>query len=293
LLLLAGCDHLKQFQGTGETQAVRPAPQQTTAEGLVAWLNDNSHKLQSIDCGELDLDARQKLEAVSLRGWMVCQKSKNFRMGAKIVGNQAVDMGSNDQEFWWWISKGDPYLFHCSHDDLANNRVRVQLPFQPEWMMQALGMAEYGPAQNYTVNVTQNGIELIEQSKSPSGQPVRKVTVFARGVAQVPAPQVTAYILQDGAGKVICAAYVTEVQRDAATGITVPKRVRLECPAEHMELKMTLHGVTVNQPIDQQRAARLFTRPQLANVPTFDLARGPDQPQGQAIRPTSGFEPQR
>ncbi len=233
------------------------------------------------------------MEGVSLRGWMVCQKPKNFRMAAKVIGTDTVDMGSNDQEFWWWISKAEPpYLFHCSYDDLSNNRVRAALPFQPEWMMEALGMGEYPAGGNYTVNVTQSTVELIEQTKSPSGQPVKKVTVITRAATQGTVPQVTAHILQDANGKVICAAYITDVQRDAS-GAVVPKRVRLECPAEHMELKMTLRDTTINKPIDQQRAARLFSRPQLANVQSVDLARGLEQPQGQAIRRTSGFEPER
>lgn len=295
VLLLAGCNQFRGWHGgpTGETKAVRPDAPQPTAEALVNYLNDCSRRLQSIDCSELDLDAKQNMNGGSLRGWMVCSKPRSFRMTAKLVGKDVADMGSNEQEFWWWIGQSDPpYLFHCSYDAMQNNRVRMSLPFQPEWMLEALGMAEYGPAQNYTINVTQNTIELSEQSQTPSGQPVRKVTVFARGVTQGSVPQVTAHILQDAKGGVICAAYITEVTRDPS-GAIVPKRVRLECPQDRMELKMTLRSVTINQPIEQQRAVRLFSRPQLAGVAAYDLARAADAPTSQAIRRTSGIEPQR
>ena len=67
------------------------------------------------------------------------------------------------------------------------------------------------------------------------------------------------------------------------------QRVRLVWPAEQMELKMKLDGLTVNQSINQQRAAALFTRPRLQGVQTFDLARGLDQPSGNVQR-TGGLQ---
>jgi hypothetical protein len=283
VLVLAGCNLMKPGVPNSGTPEVAKPQASPTAEALVKYLNDNANRIQSIDCGDLDLDAKQGIEAVSLNGWMVCQKPRNFRMGAKLVGSQAVDMGSNNDEFWWWISKGDPYLFHCSYSDLQNNKARMPFPFQPEWMMAALGMGEYGPAANYTVNVTQKTYELAEQVRSPNGGLVRKVTVFNRQPFYV-----SAHVLQDEKNKVVCAAYITAVQTDAGTGAVLPKQVKIECPQEKMELTMTLRKPTVNQPIDQQRTARLFTRPQLNGVPTFDLAHGPEQ--GQALRRTGATE---
>jgi hypothetical protein len=288
LLLLAGCNQFQPLRGGGaQQQAVAVSREKPTAEALVRYLNDNAQRIQSLDCSELDLDAKQKAEAVSLRGWMVCQKPNNFRMGARVVGNQELDMGSNAKEFWWWIPKGDPRLFHCSYEDLSRNQVQLPFPFQPEWIMEGFGMAQYGAPENYTVNVTQNAVELIEQAKSAQGTPVRKVTVFSPTQAQGNAPQVTGHLLQDASGKTtICAAYITEVQRDPSSYAVVPKRVRLVWPQEQMELKLTLRGLTVNQAIPEQRAAKLFTRPVMANVKSYDLVRGADQPEGQTLRRT-------
>jgi hypothetical protein len=285
LLLLAGCNHLRPFpNGGGEQQAARP-PAQPTAESLVAYLNDNARRIQSLDCGELHIDVHAQGQEFSLVDcWIVCQKPRNFRMMARVAGGQEVDLGSNSGEFWWWIKRGDPYLFHCSYEDLARSRLRI--PIQPEWIMQGFGMAEYGPAENFTVNATPQTVELIEQTKSPHGEPMRKVTVFSRRPARTNAPVVTAHILQDGNGKVLCGAYVTAVQQDAATGAVVPTKVRLEWPQENMKLEMTLKKITVNKTFTEERTAVLFGRPQMPGVATYDLARGPDQ--GQAIRRMSG-----
>jgi len=296
LLLMGGCNQFplrNDRNGGGGTPPPRVAVGQPSAKDLCDYLNANAARLQSIDCGELYLDAKQKHEAVSLQScWMVCQKPRNFRMGAKIVGSQAVDMGSNEQEFWWWIKQGDPYLFHCSYEGLTTGQARMPFPFQPDWIMEALGMAEYGPPENYTVNATAQNVELIQQTKA-GGVAVRKVTVFSRQQAAGNAPQVVAYILQDANGKEICMAQVQEVQRDTASGAVIPKKIVLKWPQESMELKMTLKSVAFNQAIEPQRAQRLFSRPQLAGVPTYDLTRGPDQPSGTAIRRTGSTAPQR
>src|SRR4029078_5880788 len=100
---------------------------------------------------------------------MVCKKPGNFKLVASVVGNQAVDLGSNDQEFWFWISKAEPpYLFHCSYNDFARGGVRLPFPFQPEWVMEALGMAEYGSPQDYQLVCRgKAGLERVQQTRSP------------------------------------------------------------------------------------------------------------------------------
>jgi hypothetical protein len=276
-LVLTGCTNWPHVRnpGTAAAPQARVPTETPTAAALVAYLNDNGRRVQALECRELDLDARERLQPISLMGWMVCQKPRNFRLGAKVVGQPAVDMGSNHQEFWFWISKSDPpYLFHCGHADFARGQGRLQLPIQPEWILDALGLGECGPVENYQVAVRPQTLELIEQAVSPQGQPVRKVTVFSRAAAQGYAPQVVERKLIDARGQEICKATISEVQQDRASGAVIPKRVRLVWPAQHIELKMKLDEVTVNPPLDGPRAARLFTRPQLSGVPSYDLARG-------------------
>jgi len=274
VLLLAGCNNFPVTRAGGVPPQVSQVPAETPSkEQLIAYLNENAGRIQSVRCMELDLDARQGLQSVGLRGMMACQKPRNFRMGAKVIGKDAVDMGSNDQEFWYWISEAKPaYLFHCSYADLSRGNVGMPFPFQPEWVMEALGIKECSSPENYELKVTPTTLELVEQSRSPQGLPVRKVVVFNRAPAHGVQPQVTAHLLQDAGGKEICAAYVSEVQIDRATGAVLPHKVRLNWPSEKIELKMKLDEVTFNDPSIVKGAERLFARPNLNNVPAYDLA---------------------
>ena len=149
-------------------------------------------------------------------------------------------------------------------------------------MIEALGMAEYNPQDGYRVDVKPTTLELVKETRSPQGMPVRKVTVFQRAAMPFPKAQVSAHILQDGQGREICTATIVEVQRVGNT--VVPKQVRLTCPAEKMELVMWLGDVQVNDRSVDQRAAKLFARPQMQGIVPFDLARGPEGDPNQAQR---------
>lgn len=293
-LLIAGCNQFQAYRGSTPPPQVATAPAAVpTAEQLVNYVNANAARIQTLKCDDLDLDAKQGHQPVGLRGWMVCQKPRSFRMGAKVLGKQELDMGSNDNEFWYWIGKAEPpYLVHCSYQDLQAGRVRqMPFPFQPEWVMEALGMSEYAPAvredgsQRYQVRATATNLELIEEARSPQGAPIRKVTVFFRGQAQGNTPQVTDHILQDATGKEICRAHITAVQGDPrGSGAVIPHKVALTWPAERVELKMTLDGLKVNAPLSPHEQQALFKRPNMNNVQSYDLARGLDNPNGRLQR---------
>jgi hypothetical protein len=277
LLMLAGCNSFPLSRNSNPPPAARVPAEIPSKEAVVAYLNDNAQRVQSVRCKEVDIVAKQGMQSVGLRGQLVCAKPRGFRLIANVLGKPEVDLGSNDQEFWFWVARDESRcLYHCSYDDMARGPVRMPLPFQPEWITEAMGVAPCGPAENYELHVKPTTLELVERARSPQGMPVRKVTVFNRAPAQGAQPQVTAHILQDAQGREICSAHITEVQIDRATGAIIPRKVRLVCPAEKMEMKLQLDEVTVNDPAVAQAAPRLFARPQLANVTLYDLARGPE-----------------
>jgi hypothetical protein len=285
LALVGGCNSVPWARTGAQPQGMRVASATPRQAELVAALNDNARRVQALECRDVDMDCTQRLQSVGLRAVMFCQKPHNFRMRANLMGSTAVDMGSNDREFWYWISKADPpYLFHCTYDDYAGGRARTPFPFQPDWLLEALGIAEYDPAKPYEIVPGKGGsIDLVEKAVSPQGQPVRKVTRLSPTYNQW---QVTAHLLENAAGtETVCAAYVTETQQDRTTGALLPRRVELVWPAEHIKMKLRLDQVTVNPPtLTPDRVTVLFGRPAMKDVPSYDLARGLD-PAANSLRP--------
>jgi hypothetical protein len=278
LALPAGCNSWSQLRGPSNVgpQARVPAAVPSSAE-LVAYLNDNARRMQSIESRDVQLDASMQMHTVGLTGMMICQKPKNFRLVAKAGGMSMADIGSNPDEFWFWVGKSDPpYLFHSSHQDFAQGRSLVKFPLQPDWVMVALGMAEYDPNKQYEVVPRGKTIELVTQTVNAQGRPVRQVTVFNRGQNQT---QVVAHkILEANGTKEICSATITQMQQDPNSGAVYPKMVQLAWPEEQMKLKMRLDDVVINNQIDPNRSAALFTRPYLQGVQSYNMAIGPDSP---------------
>jgi hypothetical protein len=272
LLSLTGCSDKWGFLRSKQTVDRGLPVEGLTADKIVAALNANAQRVQTLQCQEVDMTCTQGIQSFNLQGTMVCQKPRNFRLNAKLMNNTIVDMGSNNQEFWWWISKADPpYLFHCTYDDFARSQGRIQLPFQPDWVIEALGMMEYDPHKQHQLASNGNKLELIEETVSPQGKPVRKITTLVRSENRV---QVTAHILEDNRHKPICSAMITQVQQDRTTGAFLPKVVELKWPSENVRMKMILPDIQVNGSLAPEIVGRLFTRPNLQNVTAVDLAQG-------------------
>lgn len=280
-LLGQGCNSLAKNLRLGTSKDAPIAPQGFTAEQMVGYLNDNSKRVQTLQCNNVSIDSRQgDQNAPGLEGLMVLQKPRNFRMKGKVVGQPAVDLGSNNDEFWYWVSKAEPvpYVFHCNYSELSYGQTRMPFPFQPEMVIQALGVSDYDPTRSYQARDAGKFMELVETVQGPSGPPLQKITVFQKQTAEAGKPQVVKYILRDNSGKDICVSEVYDIQIHSETGAILPLRMKMSWPQERVEMSLRFGEFTMPQ-ITPDRAARMFQRSDLGNQPGFDLARGmPDAP---------------
>jgi hypothetical protein len=274
------------------------------ADDLVAYLNRNAQPVTSIEAKDALVTAKQNGESpIDLTSYLACQKGArpgtppNFRLQSYVVGNEEVDIGSNSQEFWFWIKRApQPYVYHCAYADYPDvaKRGAMPFPFQPEWVVEALGMAEYDPKAKYEVRESKATYDLVLRSRSAKGNEVVKVVAFHKS-PRAGQSQVAAYILYEPDAKnqlqTVCSAVVEDSQAVTAGGKTVvlPVKVRLSYPKEKAELTINLGKTKVNQPFGQTDANVLFTRQTLNSYKSYDLARGPDAP-ASGIRPAGGVQ---
>jgi hypothetical protein len=287
LVVVAGCNTSKWGHFKNADTGQRYANETPTADQLVGQINRNAAQISSLTCQDMDLDCKYKVQQFGLRAQMVCQKPRNFRMTANALGSDQADIGSNMNEFWYWIAKGDPYLFHCAYQDLERG-VTIPFPFQPDWVIEAFGMAEYPPAPpDHPDRVVPRGntFELVRESQNAQKQLAKKVTVFNRS------GQIVAHVLRNDRDQVVCSAQILDAQNFG--GVVVPRKVVLSYPSEQIELRMTLwtdqRYVTVNRQLNSDAVQRLFTRPSIAGIPGYDLAHGPDAASANQVRPAGGY----
>jgi hypothetical protein len=261
------------------------AKREPQAADLVGYMNETARRVQGIHCNRVAIDVQQGDQPpLGIDGMLACQKPRQFRLKGKLAGSDVVDLGSNPDEFWYWVGKADPHVFHCAYKDMSTGQVQLPFPFNPDLIVYALNIGEYDPKAHYDVRRTKDTIELIEPTKSLQGQDIWKVTVFNRGEASGSRPRVLAYVLMDKQGKSICSANILETKVNKETGAVLPERVKIvfygKTPKDNAEMKMQF-GEIQPKIFDADRSASLFSRSDLGNLQGYDLARNaPDRPIG-------------
>lgn len=259
---------------------------------ILDYMNENAGRVKNIQVMSLDVSAAQAGSLpINLHGKMVAEKPRGFRMSldGPLGFAQVADLGSNNDEFWYWIKAAPgqtqvPYQYYCSYKDFEKGVAFMHIPFQPEWIMEALGLGPYGPPERYQLEHDEQTLRLVEDSVSPQGKAVRKVIVMKRRETKAPDPQVTHYLLIDKASnKEICSAHITQTMEDSTTGAILPKRIDLNWRQENATLGLVITKAVVNAPLPPNA----FVRQPLLGVQSFNLARG----QADGVQRAQGLQP--
>ena len=287
LLQSSGCRWFSRQENAPDPAAAKIfGPGETpTEKQLVDYVNDRAKLVNTLKIRNVHIDVVENGKSQpGVEAVLVCQKQRDFRLQGKAAIGSVIDIGSNDKELWFWFKYMEPAgVYHCSYDDLDNGKVqRMPLPIRPEWVVQVMGIAEYNDdISKYKVTPRSGFLELREQSLSPQGQPTTRVTIF-NPKPTAGKPLICQHLQYDAKGKLVCWAEITEVQQDRGNPqIVLPTRLRMIWPEQKLEIKMMIDdGFKVNDPIDPSAREDLFTRRNLADLPSYDLARGPDGPAG-------------
>lgn len=288
----AGCGWMKE--GLGDKGPPRPKPTGTLPnyppDRLVGYLNERAQRFQSVSYADVRLRCSQRgMPLPQLEGDLACAQPRNFRMvGQGRAVAAKVDLGSNPDQFWMYlqIPTEKPVYVFASHADFEAGRARLpgDMPFEPDWVMQALGMTVLSPATKYSVKNNDKDwtYTLSWITRTPAGLEVRKEVVFDGEGAVSPRPQVKRHAIRDAkSDKLICSAEIKSVQSLPITNdptlarpiaIQYPTRVVLRWEEQKFDMDMSLEGARVNQPVAPEVAQRLFTKPTIANVSPIDLA---------------------
>jgi hypothetical protein len=268
------------------------------AADAVGYLNTRAERLQSIQYGEMRLRASGKdlLIPVSLRGDLAAAQPRNFRLVAQGAMGGKVDLGSNDQQFWMYLNdtKQPVYVF-CAHRDFETGRPKLPggIAFEPNWVMQALGMTEFplpqtaqypqGVPYHVATSERDRTYTLSWSATTPAGLAIRKEVVFAADAADGARnqSQVKRHVMKDDKTKKVIASAeiksaktttITDPQTHQPVPVQYPTHVVLRWEQQNFEMDLTLDQAQVNQPIPEKLANSLFTRPDYRGTPAVDLA---------------------
>ena len=282
--LVTGCAWLDKWKDPkpGSTGPLKPKK----AEELVAQLNRQSDAIQTVRYDDVSLRATipgSPFVPALRSGLMVAQKPKNFRMQSGFaLGGDQLDIGSNSQEFWMYVKQPKPTFLFCSHADFPKVQDDLPVPFEPDWVLQALGMATFDPNRKYEVETSEKSraYYLKYEDTTPAGQKVMKVTEFAADVSDTQ-PKIRKHLIltQTKSGlQTLMSAEIHKVtvleagvdpQTNLRTTVQVPTQVTLEWPQQKVTLALTLGKAQLNT----REEAKLFSKPaSIDNASPVNLA---------------------
>lgn len=204
-------------------------------------INRRNSKVKSV-CFEHVVITTSANKLLSLSSAIVYEKPKNFRMLTRSKFGLESDVGSNEDNFWFWSKRlNPPYLYYSSYENLENSRLKIT--FNPLWLIDFLGVNEI----NYkNTNVfKQNNLIGIIETKSNAYENVAKITLIDPDKSAV----IGHYIINK-VGKIIASNEITEFQE--VDGILLPKTVQSYLEEEDLKVTWELTNPKVNIAINDQ-----------------------------------------
>jgi hypothetical protein len=231
-------------------------------EQVIAAVNQNNSQIQALYSSSATISGPGY---PTLRAHIAYQRQRNFRLKAEAFGPE-VDLGSNDQIFWFWIKRSQPpAVYYCRHEQFPTSQARRMIPIDPNWLVEALGTLEIDPRLPHQGPYPDKGNRLQIRTilETPEG-PNMKVTIVDAVSAWVMEQQIF-----DAQGRLRARSIAENYRRDPRSRLYVPTAVRVECPEANFTMRIDLGEMQVNQL--QGNPAELWAMPSYPGSPPVDL----------------------
>jgi hypothetical protein len=244
--------------------APRALPTTPTLEDVVRVVNENTARVQTLTTNDASLGVPM---SPSLNTTLSLERPRRFRLRAQTAfTGPEVDLGSNDDLFWFWVRRNKPEaLFYCRHDQFATSPARQIIPVEPEWLIEALGLTEFHAVDQHfgPERVGEGRLSIRTVRPTALGQ-FTKVTKIDEAYGWVLEQH-----LYDERGQRIASALTSDYYRDMAANVSLPRTIDIQLPATQMNMKIRVGSWRVNA-LDAS-AAPLWQMPDYPGFPPVDL----------------------
>jgi hypothetical protein len=260
----AQCPNMIRQYTAPEPRALPPSP---TLDEVIQVVNRNSSRIYRFSTTDAKLSSPS---FPALRANIAFERPRRFRLLAEIMNSPELDLGSNDRFFWFWIKRSQPpAVYYCRHEEFSTGAARRVVPIDPDWLIEALGIAEFDPALPHQgpdpLPGNRNRLQIRTVRDTPEGTMIKTTVVDAvRG-------WVLEQHIRDPHGRVVASAVAEGHRRDPATNLVMPTAVKLHCPVADppFSMRVDLGRVRINPPTGSP--AELWTMPTYPGAPLVDL----------------------
>ena len=270
LLSQCGCQFWNKFRGLGRPSGPCTFDPGATSAEVVAHVNRNVSPPDATPplTAWRSTGVKMKMGGFpSVNGTISVEAPRRLRIQAAMPVTQAdvADIGANDEELWFWNSH-DKQVIAVKHEDLPYAMSQMPLPFEPEWLMEVLGVTPLDPEEFELVRPVSEAayVDLVAERTSPTGQTVRRVVRVDACHGRI-----IEHRIESTAGELMAIARLSDYRADPSGQYMLPHTVDLEWPAARMHLTMRITGrITANPPAASEA---LWTIPDRPDSPRFLL----------------------
>ena len=269
--------------------APRPLGERTLdKDAFIAQHNKNAELIQSLEAkptiGVASGVASRMLKA-GADGRLALERPRNFKLELTGAGAKKADIGSNDEEFWFWVANDkDKSVYWCSYDEL--NSSALAITYQPEWIIESLGLKPISAEEAAKIKVRDGEVrgtsELVFPAIRNGNETYTRVMIVRNQTRRIEQHRIYAGNHQSsssGSRGLIAQAVVSRFAEydvgsaDAAGGQTcyLPEHVKLEWKRDQLTLDVVMKDVKVNQ-FDSSRSTALFVEPVIPGHERRNLA---------------------
>jgi hypothetical protein len=246
-------------------------------EAFVASHNANANRIHSLTA-KPSIRVAGRLSTIT-EGRLAMERPRNFKLEMRKLGSTMADIGSNEEEFWFWVKGNeDKSIYWCNYKDLPSSSLAVS--YQPDWIVEALGLKPINPDEAAAIKVRTTNTEpgttaLVFPPSRSGGESVRHEIIVWNKTKKIKEHRIYA-------GKTNTLIAQAEINRvkEVEIGSTetndrdtcyLPDSVKLDWKREQLVLDVNLQEVEVNQ-FDSTRSANLFIEPKTPGYARVNLA---------------------
>jgi len=256
-----------------------------TLDDVIYVVNANTDRVQQLQTENATLrviDADFPIPP--LRASMAYEQPRNFRLRAQLsqfTGSE-LDMGSNDELFWFWAQRNEqPGVYYARHDEFATSPARNMVPIAPNHLTDAMGLIRLEANQRHSdPTLREDLLEIRSQIPSPRGDMTRVLLLDAKYGWMVEQHY------YDANGQLLLSARASQHRYYPDDAITMPHHVEVRIlPGQPSQLAF---DVDVNRFVFNRLTGdpnELWALPEFEGHPSVDIADPRFRPPVAAVRP--------
>ncbi len=251
----------------------RPLTEQTLdVNEFVVAHNRNADKIQSLEA-KPTIKVKGKVFSGQADGRLALERPRNFKLEllAGPMRKVRANIGSNEDEFWFWVDDEERKVYWCDYDELDKSSLAVT--YQPDWIIESLGLKPITPQEAKGIKTHEGDISgttaLIFPPQKSGGEIFTRMMIVWNQNHRIKEHRVYEGSVPTTRGLLAQAEvagysdYPTDSTEPAdSPKCYLPEKVKLEWKRNQLTLDVVMQreDVKVNQ-FDSSRAAGLFVEP--------------------------------